>query len=95
MHLILLRDKTAYLTLNSKHLYLSILQISVKLTILIQETPFHCDERMEWMKSAEEHGWIQLQWTSIRGQPECANFPEILWEDVTLPPYPGKYYGRM
>ena len=55
----------------------------------MHNNPFQCDERMEWMKLAVRYGWIQFQWQSTRGQPQCENFPGMLWEDVTLATYSG------
>ena len=63
--------------------------VSAKLGLLMNNNPFQCDERMEWMKLAEKSGWIQLQWELPRDQPQCKNLAGILWENVILPAYPG------
>ena len=64
---------------------------SQPIRITLGNNPLQCNSTMCWMKQAEEDKWIiwnkELSW----GEPDCANYPHVDWNDVTLYcPAPGK-----
>ena len=52
-----------------------------QLEISLDDNPFHCVNRLCWLKSAESEGW--LSWAS-KGTPSCANIPGWSWNNINL-----------
>ena len=64
---------------------------SQSVRITLGSNPLQCDSSMCWMKQAEEDKWLiwntELSWD----EPDCENYPDADWNDVTLYcPAPGK-----
>ena len=59
--------------------------ISGQLTLGITVNPIVCDGRIEWMKDGEQHGWLSF----FIDPPACHNFPDISWENVSIPEFLG------
>ena len=57
---------------------------SQPISITLGNNPLQCDSRMCWMKQAELDKLIiwnkELSW----GEPDCENYPDVHWDDVTL-----------
>ena len=64
--------------------YLSLFSLG-PLKLQLQGNPLECDEKLFWIKEAEHSGLIT--WVKNRGDPavpECENFSNENWKDVTL-----------
>ena len=51
-----------------------------QLTLLIEDNPLQCDREVCWIKQGEQDGWITFRG---RGQPDCENYPDVLWNNLT------------
>ena len=57
------------------------------LTLIIDDNALWCDARICWMRDAERDGWIRFNHSRgefVWGKPECANYPGVNWDDLTL-----------
>ena len=58
---------------------------SSKMLLKLAQNPFQCDERLCWLKEAEERGRIWFYyWGSSTSSPSCQNYPGVTWKDVDL-----------
>ena len=62
-----------------------------KVKLVLNGNSLQCDEKLCWLKQAEEDGWITWFVAHYVGKPykgihspECGNYPGSLWEDVSL-----------
>ena len=53
------------------------------LELALSGNPLHCDTSLCWIKQGEQYGWITWWWGSIY-DPECSNYADTNWPDVTL-----------
>ena len=61
-------------------------QFARPLFLYVAPNPFICDRRMEWMTEGEEQGWLSLFYFT----PNCMNFPNRTWRNISLPDFDGQ-----
>ena len=78
-----------YIDLSSNELstiYQNIFSIPQQgeLTLLIENNPLQCDSGMCWIKQGEQDGWITFSPDSGSGKPDCENYPDVPWDNLTF-----------
>ena len=70
-------------------------QHQTNLTLLLAVNPLLRDSTMCWIKQAGRDGWITLNYIQngdFWNKPDCANYPDRDWDDITLScPPEGRY----
>ena len=62
-------------------------QHQTNLTLFLSVNPLLCDSTMCWIKWDERDGWIALDYTQnddFWNKPDCTNYPDRDWDDITL-----------
>ena len=51
--------------------------------VLLDSNPLVCDDRMYWLKEAENQGRVKV-WEYYEYEPCCVNLKNTLWSEVQL-----------
>ena len=58
---------------------------SPRINLHFPRNPFHCDQRMCWLKKAEKSKRVFFYyWSYATSSPSCENFPGVDWREVDL-----------